>query len=132
MFQNKNWFKVLVSQVIAAVVTLAAFFGYRWLGIEDKDAAAFAFATLAAAALAAFAFASFALILAFALASVTAFTAALISVDAPFAAFTAFTLAFAFVSIIAADEYKLSWYRVALTYLAEVAAIFFPIYFTLN
>ncbi len=50
MFQNKNWFKVLVPQAFMTALTLAVFF-VRWLaGMENAATAAVAGAAIAATA----------------------------------------------------------------------------------
>ncbi len=84
MFKNKNWFKVLVPQVVAVVVIMAVFFGCRWLGMDDKNAAAVALAATATAV------------------------------------------------VVVAEEYKLPWYWVAISYLTEAAVIFLPLYITIS
>ncbi|MBI3685007.1 hypothetical protein HY250_01240 [Candidatus Azambacteria bacterium] len=96
MFKNKNWFKVLVPQVVAVVVIMAVFFGCRWLGMDDKNAAAVAVAV--------------------AIAAVAAITAA----------------AAATITAAVAEEYKLPWYWVAISYLTEEAMIFLPLYITIS
>jgi len=141
MFRNKNWLKVLVPEVLAVVLVLVVFFVCKWLGMDDDQTvvalivattATFVVATIVATAVAVAATA--AATTATAAATAFATTTATPFFAVAFAAFfaIAIAIAIAIAAFAAAEEYKLSRFFVVMSYLAEGAAIFLPIFFSLN
>ena len=139
MFRNKNWLKVLVPEVLAVVLVLVVFFVCKWLGMDDDQTvvalivattATFVVATIVATAVAVAATA--AATTATAAATAFATTTATPFFAVAFAAFFAIAIAIAIAAFAAAEEYKLSRFFVVMSYLAEGAAIFLPIFFSLN
>ena len=140
MFKNKNWYKVLVPELVMVVVTIGVFFLCQYFGMEEKDAFAAA-AVVAAFATAAFvaAFATTAaafavvVIVAFATAFATAAFAAAFATAATTVTVAAAFAVVAFVAIVAiatAKEYRLPMFWVVVSYVAEAAVIFLTFYFS--
>lgn len=48
--RNKNWWKIVISEVAMVILTLGVFFGCRWYGMAKQDATAVAVAVAAVAA----------------------------------------------------------------------------------
>lgn len=132
--ESKNWRKVLGSEIGAVVLTLGALFGCKLMGGGATITAITAIIVVVA------------LVLTITITTATALVTALAALGLALATITttvALGLALATITVIAtialaigidniSKEYKLPKIWVTASYLAEAAAIFFPIYLSLN
>jgi len=121
---NRNWFKMLVPEAVMVVLVLAVFFLCRCFGLEAVALIAFVAIATAFDALDVVVAALAALVALVAVLAIPTSLAALVVV-------VAFIIP-VLVALTFTKEYKLPMFWVVVSYSAEAAAIFLPIYLSLG